>query len=137
MCGNHIKPYSLELGGINPIIVSDKTELNTAAELVLKGITYHRGQCCISNEKCFIHKSVYNDFIECLNEKKLESLKSITSSLLFQPYSVYKNQADFIKLTEHSKMHENDFQKEVIIYENKEAFSASNETFGMFLGVKI
>jgi acyl-CoA reductase-like NAD-dependent aldehyde dehydrogenase len=59
-------PYSLELGGKDPLIVLDDVDLDIAATAVLQGALENAGQACISTERVYVLDSVYDRFVERL-----------------------------------------------------------------------
>lgn len=52
----------LEHGGIAPAVVATDADLDAAAAALIKGAFYHAGQVCISTQRIFIHKSVFDKF---------------------------------------------------------------------------
>lgn len=62
LCGEHIKPVVLELGGKAPAIVWDDANLDLAAEQCALGSFLFSGQICMSTEKILVHKSVSQEF---------------------------------------------------------------------------
>ena len=65
-CGRQMKKCSLELGGKNGLIVMDDADLLAAAQAVCQGAFSTAGQRCASTSRVFIHKNVYDEFIEKL-----------------------------------------------------------------------
>ena len=59
-------PYSLELGGKDPLIVLDDVDLDVAATSVLQGALENAGQVCISTERVYVLDAVYERFIDRL-----------------------------------------------------------------------
>lgn len=55
-------PYSLELGGKNPMIVLAGAPLEEAAMGLMAGAFSNSGQTCISIERVYVQESVYDDF---------------------------------------------------------------------------
>jgi succinate-semialdehyde dehydrogenase/glutarate-semialdehyde dehydrogenase len=62
-------PYSLELGGKNPMIVLKGAPLDDAAAGLIAGAFANAGQTCIAVERIYIEDSVYEDFARRLSEK--------------------------------------------------------------------
>jgi succinate-semialdehyde dehydrogenase / glutarate-semialdehyde dehydrogenase len=56
-------PYSLELGGKDPMIVLKDADLDLAASSALRGAMENAGQTCISIERVYVEDGVYDDFI--------------------------------------------------------------------------
>ena len=61
-------PTSLELGGKSPTIVMADADIEMAARGVCYGIFSSAGQACIAGARLFVHKSVYQPFMERLLE---------------------------------------------------------------------
>lgn len=57
-------PYSLELGGKNPMIVLRDADLDIAATNALTGALENAGQMCISIERVYVESEVYDEFVE-------------------------------------------------------------------------
>jgi succinate-semialdehyde dehydrogenase/glutarate-semialdehyde dehydrogenase len=65
----HIKPLSLELGGLNPVLVFDDADLEKAVEGVMVAKFRNTGQSCIAANRIYVQRGVYDRFVECLVEK--------------------------------------------------------------------
>ena len=59
-----LTPVTLELGGKDPAIVLDDADLDRAARGVVFGGFFNAGQTCISVERVFVVRSVYQAFVE-------------------------------------------------------------------------
>lgn len=55
------KPVSLELGSIAPVIVHDDAHLPYAISRILTGGFSNAGQVCISVQRVFLHRAIYED----------------------------------------------------------------------------
>jgi succinate-semialdehyde dehydrogenase/glutarate-semialdehyde dehydrogenase len=62
-------PYSLELGGKNPMIVLEGASLDDAATGLIVGAFSNSGQTCISVERVYIQESIYDRFSQRVLEK--------------------------------------------------------------------
>jgi acyl-CoA reductase-like NAD-dependent aldehyde dehydrogenase len=62
-------PAVLELGGKDPMIVLDDADLNVASSAAVWGAFMNAGQTCLSVERCYVHESVYEKFLEKCVEK--------------------------------------------------------------------
>jgi len=62
-------PYSLELGGKNPMIVLQGAPLDEAAAGLLAGAFANSGQTCIAVERIYVEESVYDEFARHVVEK--------------------------------------------------------------------
>ncbi len=69
-------PVILELGGKDPLYVTDDIDNpKQIAAAVAEGAFYNNGQSCCSVERIYVHKDVYDDFIEFF-KTEVESLKA-------------------------------------------------------------
>jgi succinate-semialdehyde dehydrogenase/glutarate-semialdehyde dehydrogenase len=69
MCGRHMKPAIMELGGHAPVIVcGDVDPVATAASSVV-GKTRNAGQVCVSPTRFFVEQDIYGKFTEAFAEK--------------------------------------------------------------------
>ncbi|WP_017381361.1 aldehyde dehydrogenase family protein [Paenisporosarcina sp. TG-14] len=64
LAGKGLKKTALELGGNNVFIVMDDANIQQAVESALFGKFYHQGQICMSINRIFVHKKVYDEFAE-------------------------------------------------------------------------
>ena len=62
-------PFSLELGGKNPMIVLQGAPLNEAATGLIAGAFSNSGQTCIAVERVYVEESIYDEFARRLVEK--------------------------------------------------------------------
>ncbi len=58
----------LELGGKDPIYVTDDVDVKAAAEATADGAFYNTGQSCCSVERIYVHERVYDQFVEAFVE---------------------------------------------------------------------
>lgn len=63
-CGEMAKPTHLELSGKDPAIVFDDADVERAVEGVLWASFLNTGQVCTSTERCYVHRSLYDGFVE-------------------------------------------------------------------------
>jgi succinate-semialdehyde dehydrogenase/glutarate-semialdehyde dehydrogenase len=68
-CGRMLKPVILELGGKDPMIVCKDADLRRAVRGALWGGFANAGQTCISVERVYVEKAIYNEFISLLKEE--------------------------------------------------------------------
>jgi acyl-CoA reductase-like NAD-dependent aldehyde dehydrogenase len=54
----------LELGGKDPAYVADDADLAFAIENVVDGATYNAGQSCCAVERVYVHRRIYDAFLE-------------------------------------------------------------------------
>jgi acyl-CoA reductase-like NAD-dependent aldehyde dehydrogenase len=65
-------PVVLELGGKDPMLVLDDADVDVASSGAVWGAFMNTGQACLSVERCYVHRSLYNAFIEaCVRKTKL------------------------------------------------------------------
>jgi len=72
-------PFSLELGGKNPLIVLPSADLGKAADILIGGAFGSAGQLCVSIERVYVPAELKERFESVLKEK-VNSLKLGTSS---------------------------------------------------------
>jgi acyl-CoA reductase-like NAD-dependent aldehyde dehydrogenase len=54
----------LELGGKDPVYVTDDVDVKAAAEATADGAMYNTGQSCCSVERLYVHEKIYDVFID-------------------------------------------------------------------------
>jgi succinate-semialdehyde dehydrogenase/glutarate-semialdehyde dehydrogenase len=59
----------LELGGKDPMIVLDDADVNVASSAAVWGAFMNAGQTCLSVERCYVHESIYESFLQACVEK--------------------------------------------------------------------
>ena len=57
-------PVVLELGGKDPMIVLDDADVDVASSAAVWGAFVNAGQACLSVERCYVHRSLYDDFVQ-------------------------------------------------------------------------
>ena len=62
-------PFSLELGGKNPMVVLQGASVENAATGLMVGAFSNSGQTCISVERAYVQEQVYEEFMRRLIEK--------------------------------------------------------------------
>src|SRR5271165_2220311 len=62
-------PLVLELGGKDPAIVLEDADLDTASSAAVWGAFVNAGQACLSVERCYVHRSLYDSFLKACSEK--------------------------------------------------------------------
>jgi succinate-semialdehyde dehydrogenase/glutarate-semialdehyde dehydrogenase len=72
-------PFSLELGGKNPMIILESAKLDMAAETLIGGAFGSAGQLCVSIERAYVPNHLKDEFLAVLKDK-VESLKLGSSS---------------------------------------------------------
>jgi acyl-CoA reductase-like NAD-dependent aldehyde dehydrogenase len=56
-------PAFLELGGKDPVIVTEDADLDRAARAVLRGCVFATGQICYSIERVYVHESIHDALV--------------------------------------------------------------------------
>jgi len=56
-------PVQLELGGKDPVYVTDDVDVRAAAEAIADGAFYNNGQSCCSVERIYVHDAVHDEFV--------------------------------------------------------------------------
>lgn len=64
-----IKPLSLELGGLNPVIVFDDADLEKAVEGAMLAKFRNTGQSCIAANRIYVQSGIYDRFLDLLVQK--------------------------------------------------------------------
>src|SRR5215471_9107189 len=62
-------PVVLELGGKDPMIVLQDANLDVTSSAAVWGAFMNAGQTCLSVERCYVHESIYDDFLKRCVEK--------------------------------------------------------------------
>jgi acyl-CoA reductase-like NAD-dependent aldehyde dehydrogenase len=66
-----VKEISLELGGKNAMVVFPDAPLDDVVEGAFSGMNFDvcQGQACGSNSRVFVHRRLYEPFVECVAER--------------------------------------------------------------------
>ncbi len=59
-----IKPLSLELGGLAPVLVFDDCDLDIAVRETIIAKFRNTGQSCIAANRIYVQKTIYREFVE-------------------------------------------------------------------------
>jgi len=62
-------PIVLELGGKDPMLVLDDADVDVASSAAVWGAFVNAGQTCLSVERCYVHRSLYETFLRACTEK--------------------------------------------------------------------
>jgi succinate-semialdehyde dehydrogenase/glutarate-semialdehyde dehydrogenase len=62
-------PVVLELGGKDPMLVLDDADLDVASSAAVWGAFVNAGQACLSVERCYVHRSLYESFAKACADK--------------------------------------------------------------------
>jgi len=64
-------PVVLELGGKDPMLVLEDADVDVAASGAVWGAFVNAGQACLSVERCYVHRSLYQSFLQaCVRKTK-------------------------------------------------------------------
>lgn len=64
-------PVVLELGGKDPMIVLEDADIDVASSGAIWGAFVNAGQTCLSVERCYVHRGIYETFIQaCVHKAK-------------------------------------------------------------------
>jgi acyl-CoA reductase-like NAD-dependent aldehyde dehydrogenase len=67
--GERLLPVVLELGGKDAMLVLDDADVDVASSAAVWGAFVNAGQTCLSVERCYVHRSLYELFLEACVEK--------------------------------------------------------------------
>ena len=102
-------PVTLELGGKSPVVISEKVDINKAAEAIMSGKAMNGGQLCVSPDYCFVPQSKLEafirqckavvaqqfptvqgnpDFTACINERHYDRVKAYIDEAQQKGYRV-------------------------------------------------
>jgi len=62
-------PVVLELGGKDPMLVLEDADVDVASSAAVWGAFVNAGQTCLSVERCYVHRSLYEEFLRACAEK--------------------------------------------------------------------
>jgi len=62
-------PVVLELGGKDPMIVLNDADVDVASSAAVWGALVNAGQTCLSVERCYVHRSIYEEFLGACTRK--------------------------------------------------------------------
>jgi acyl-CoA reductase-like NAD-dependent aldehyde dehydrogenase len=63
LCGEHLKPALLELGGKAPLVILDDADIDGAVNAAIFGAFMHQGQICMSTERVIVHQAIADAFV--------------------------------------------------------------------------
>jgi acyl-CoA reductase-like NAD-dependent aldehyde dehydrogenase len=69
LCGRHLKPALLELGGKAPLVILDDADLDGAVNAAIFGAFMHQGQICMSTERIIVHQAIADEFVAKLSAR--------------------------------------------------------------------
>ena len=69
VAAERLLPVVLELGGKDPMLVLDDADIDVASSAAVWGAFVNAGQACLSVERCYVHRSLYESFANACAEK--------------------------------------------------------------------
>ena len=69
IAAERLLPVVLELGGKDAMLVLDDADIDVASSGAVWGAFMNAGQTCLSVERCYVHRSLYADFLDACCEK--------------------------------------------------------------------
>lgn len=76
--GERLRPFSLELGGKNPMLILDDASFDRALDGALRGCFSNAGQLCIATERLYVQSGIYEWFVPAFIQRT-RSLRMGTS----------------------------------------------------------
>jgi acyl-CoA reductase-like NAD-dependent aldehyde dehydrogenase len=67
--GRTLKRSVMELGGYNPMVILDDTNVDYAVRTATFGAFFHQGQICLNTRKIIIQRGIYQEFLEKFVER--------------------------------------------------------------------
>ncbi|CAE6447063.1 hypothetical protein ACGC1H_006822 [Rhizoctonia solani] len=80
MCGRHLKPSVMELGGAAPFIVLEDADIEHAVNNALHASFIHSGQICMSANVLLLHASIADSFLASMKSHALKAGSTPDSS---------------------------------------------------------
>ena len=68
-------PVVLELGGKDPMMVLDDADVDVASSAAVWGAFVNAGQACLSVERCYVHRSLYEAFVDGMCARRRSQLR--------------------------------------------------------------
>ena len=69
----HLTPVTLELGGKSPVFITENCNLEISVKRLIWAKYLNAGQTCIAPDYAFVHRSVYDRFLELAKKEILKS----------------------------------------------------------------
>lgn len=69
MAAERLLPVVLELGGKDPMLVLDDADVDVASSGAVWGAFMNAGQTCLSVERCYVDRKIYDRFVQACCEK--------------------------------------------------------------------
>ncbi|HSM87903.1 MAG TPA: succinic semialdehyde dehydrogenase [Candidatus Limnocylindrales bacterium] len=65
-------PVVLELGGKDPMVVLEDADVDVVSSAAVWGAFMNSGQTCLSVERCYVHESIYEKFLQACVAKTIK-----------------------------------------------------------------
>jgi acyl-CoA reductase-like NAD-dependent aldehyde dehydrogenase len=69
LCGRHLKPALLELGGKAPLVILDDADIEGAVNAAIFGAFMNQGQICMSTERIIVDEAIADQFVAKLADR--------------------------------------------------------------------
>src|SRR6201998_2370382 len=69
IAAERLLPVVLELGGKDPMLVLEDADVDVASSAAVWGAFVNAGQACLSVERCYVHQSRYEEFLDAFVAK--------------------------------------------------------------------
>lgn len=96
----HLTPVVLELGGKDPMVVLEDADLENAARAAIWGAFCNSGQACASIERCYVHESIAEKFVD-LVVKETQLLKQDKASVESTDIGAMTNERQLLIVEDH------------------------------------
>ena len=100
VAAKHLTPVVLELGGKDPMIVLDDANLENTARAAIWGAFCNSGQACASIERCYVHESIADKFVD-LVVKETQLLKQDKASTEAVDIGAMTNERQLLIVEDH------------------------------------
>lgn len=75
MAAGSLKNITIETGGKSPLLVFSDTDMEQAVRWSHMGIMSNKGEICTATSRIFVHKDIYDDFLEQFQQQLKSSSK--------------------------------------------------------------
>lgn len=64
----NLTPVTLELGGKDPLVICEDADFQTIVDYALRSVFINNGQNCVAAERFYVHKKIYDKFVNAVVE---------------------------------------------------------------------
>ena len=68
----NLKPVVLELGGKDPMVLTETTSMDDAISWTMRGAYQNAGQNCCGVERVFVYEGIYDEFVDKITKEVKE-----------------------------------------------------------------